>query len=110
MVNRKNAWRSGRREAFEVPTGEHLHGLVLMLPVSEADRTGQRDHRAVVRAERQTREVGPEAILIAGGSQLGAQALVRAYATGDHQARSSGCFKRAAALDDQSVDNGFLKR
>jgi len=80
-----------------------------VLAVGQPDRSGQRDHRAVVGAEIQPREVGAETVLVAGGSQFGAQAAIGAHAAGDHQPRGAGHLQRAATLDHQRVDDRLLE-
>ena len=101
---------SQRRQAFQIPPRPYEDRRRLVLAGSQAQRAGQRDHRAVVGAELQARERGAEAFALARLRELRAQAAVGADAAGDDERLRAGRGKRAAALDDERFDDRLLER
>ncbi len=72
-------------------------------------RRGQRDHRAVVGAQRQLGIVHPPATLQRSCIQLATQFGVRSHAAGDHQPPQAGGLQRGDGLLHQHFDDGRLR-
>lgn len=83
---------------------ERVVGIRLLGPAAEPQRTRERDHRAVVGAEREIGVVHVEAALGRGGRQCRAQLVVRADAACDHEALELGLLQCGERLRDQHVD------
>ena len=79
------------------------------LPGLKPQRPGKGDHRAVVRAQRRTRETHAAAALGCQLRQLFAQPGVGADAAGNDQGVAVGRIQCTRALDRQGVDHGILE-
>ena len=107
--------RPGRRrlDDGQRPARPHVEGVVRRQRGDAAlqpHRRGQRDHRAVVGAKRQLREVHPGPALRAFAAQARAQQRVRADAAGDHEPVASPCAPARASTSHQHVDDRRLRR
>ncbi len=65
----------------------------------QTQRAGQRDHRAIVGAEFQTRKVDAKTFALGSRDKLRAQAAIRTDATGDDQALGAGGLQGATAFE-----------
>ncbi|ABA52958.1 hypothetical protein BURPS1710b_A0840 [Burkholderia pseudomallei 1710b] len=99
--------RALSRERREIPARLHRERVIaarLRRPAREPQRARERDHRAVVGAEREIGIMDVEAALLGGGRQRRAQLPVRAHAAGDDEPLEPRRLQRGERLRDEHVD------
>src|SRR6185369_1998877 len=97
-------------QTLQIPARLHADRGIVVQPRLQPQRTGQRDHCAVVRAEFQAREIHLEAVVFRGLREALAQRAICADAAGDDQPPTAGLFQRAPALDHERVDDRVFER